>query len=98
MNNSFRALVLCCLAAPLLGACSKKSDTQAPMPAAAAAKVAGSPTKLAVGQKAQCPVTGEEFVVTATTAQVEQNGKYYAFCCPDCAPTFQKNPAKYTSN
>lgn len=78
------------------GACSKPAA-----PAASSAadpvkeKVAGSPTPLAVGQKAHCPVTGEEFVVAASTVQVEHEGKHFAFCCADCAPSFKKDPSKY---
>ena len=79
-------------------ACSKPASAPAPTaatPEATKPKVEGSPTKIAVGQKAHCPVTGEEFVVAATTTQVEHEGKHYAFCCSDCAPSFQKDPAKY---
>ena len=88
MNISLAALVF------FLGtsACSKPA---APAAAAAKVKVEGSPTPLAVGQKAHCPVTGEEFVVAATTTQLEHEGKHYAFCCADCAPSFQKDPSKY---
>ena len=88
MNKILLALVL-----PLaLGACSKPA---APV-AEKRAPVAGASAPIAVGQKAHCPVTGEEFVVAANTVQVEHEGKHYAFCCADCAPSFQKDPAKYT--
>jgi len=95
MTTTLRALALVCLVAPL--GCSKKSPAPAattPEPAGPA-KVEGSATPLAVGAKAHCPVTGEEFTVTASTKQLQHDGKYYGFCCPDCAPAFEKNPSKY---
>ena len=96
MTTSLRALVLCCFVAPLSVGCSKKTSPAATAPEPAGpAKVEGSATPLAVGTKAHCPVTGEEFTVSATTKQVQHDGKYYGFCCPDCAPAFEKNPAKY---
>jgi YHS domain-containing protein len=53
--------------------------------------------RLAVGTKAKCAVSGEEFTVDAKTVQVTYAGKRYAFCCADCQPTFAKNPAKYAT-
>lgn len=79
-----------------LAGCDKKPAASTATPGAApTAKVEGAPAKLAVGAKAHCPVTGEEFVVAETTKQVEQDGKFYAFCCPECEPAFTKDPAKY---
>jgi YHS domain-containing protein len=72
--------------------CSKHEQQSA---AATSSVPTASATKFAVGQKAHCPVSGEDFVVKTETAQVEHDGKYYAFCCPDCQPAFAKNPAKY---
>ena len=84
-HPSFRAALIA-LSLSVAG-CSK--------PAAPAATLSvGSPTKLTIGQKAHCAVTGEEFVVAASTVQVEYAGKHYGFC-EDCKPTFDKNPAKY---
>ncbi len=97
MNTTLRALALVCLVAPLGVGCKKGAPTApsaTPEPAGPA-KVEGSVTPLAVGAKAHCPVTGEEFTVTASTKQLQHDGKYYGFCCPDCAPAFEKNPAKY---
>ncbi len=73
-----------------ISACGKKP---AEKPAAVAV---GADKPFAVGDKTHCPVTGEEFTVTASTVQVEHEGKHYAFCCADCQPGFMKNPAKYT--
>jgi YHS domain-containing protein len=91
-----------------LAACEKKAET-APRPTAAAttapAAVAGATVgddakvpKLAVGASAKCPVTNEEFTVKEGTVQVTYAGKRYAFCCPECQPTFTKNPTKYAKN
>jgi YHS domain-containing protein len=75
-----------------ISACNKKPETK-DVPAATATP---APTKpYSVGDKAHCPVTNEEFTVTASTVQVEHEGKHYAFCCADCQPAFAKNPAKY---
>ncbi len=84
--------------APFLVACDKKEAAPVPAAAAPAIGAVGSPTKLAVGAKAHCPVTGEDFVVAASTTQVEHGGKFYAFCCPECQPAFAKEPAKYIKN
>ena len=82
------------IALSLAGALALVGCNKPAAPAPAALSV-GSPTKLAIGQKARCAVTGEEFVVSASTVQVEHAGKHYGFCCEDCKPTFDKNPAKY---
>ena len=74
-----------------LGACKQKGA-----PKVETAISAPAPThRYGVGDKAHCPVTNEDFVVSASTVQVEQNGHYYAFCCDDCKPTFDKHPEKY---
>jgi YHS domain-containing protein len=65
-------------------------------PAAADSKVPASfASKPAPGTKARCPVSNEEFTVKANTATATFNGRVYAFCCADCKPDFEKNPAKY---
>jgi YHS domain-containing protein len=55
----------------------------------------GFEKKPAVGTKAICPVTGNEFTVSKDTKYSVYKGKYYAFCCPGCKPQFDKNPEKY---
>ncbi|MGI4789306.1 MAG: YHS domain-containing protein [Janthinobacterium lividum] len=46
-----------------------------------------------------CPVTGEK-IGTADNAFNHEvyHGKTYYFCCPDCKPRFDKNPAKTIAN
>ncbi len=50
-----------------------------------------------IGEKAICAVSGEAFVIAADTITAEHGGKYYAFCCDDCAPEFKANPAKFVT-
>ena len=49
----------------------------------------------AKGTWAKCPVSGDTFQVDSDTQFATYNGRVYAFCCPDCKPDFEKNPAKY---
>jgi YHS domain-containing protein len=82
-------------AAPALRAAAGGARPAAAPAAAAAAPGAGKPAAIAVGTKMKCPVTGEDFTVKPTTVQIVHGGKRYAFCCPDCQPEFEKNPAKF---
>jgi len=65
--------------------------------AAPGATAAGEPAPIAVGTKMKCKVSDEEFTVGAKTPQVVYNGKRYAFCCADCLPEFNKDPAKFAA-
>jgi hypothetical protein len=71
------------------------APTAAAAPGAAAA--ASEPAPIAVGTKMKCKVSDEEFTVGAKTPQVVYNGKRYAFCCADCLPEFNKDPAKFAA-
>jgi len=62
---------------------------------AAAPAGAGYDKMPAVGTKAKCPVSGNEFEVTKDTTFSVYKGKYYVFCCPGCKPQFDKNPGKF---
>jgi YHS domain-containing protein len=64
----------------------------APAPGGVARSFAATP---APGTRAKCPVSGEEFTVAEKTAIASYGGRYYAFCCGDCKPDFEKNPAKF---
>jgi YHS domain-containing protein len=75
---------------------------KAPPPAAAPSKAeAEAPiafdTAPAVGTQARCPVSGETFTVAADSDRSEFQGKHFAFCCPDCKPKFDANPAQYAA-
>lgn len=63
-------------------------------PAAAPAPVAFDAPP-AIGTKATCPVTGEEFTVAAETERSEFEGKHYVFCCNGCKPRFDAEPHKF---
>jgi YHS domain-containing protein len=54
-----------------------------------------APGEAKPGDKTTCPVSGEEFVVDASSPKVELNGKTYYFCCSGCDKKFQANPAKF---
>ena len=42
-----------------------------------------------------CPVSGTKIASAAKAYNHETyKGKTYYFCCPDCKPAFDKNPAK----
>jgi YHS domain-containing protein len=85
-------------------ACNSSKPAAPPVPAPATT-VASSANALSseiplipAGTKMKCAVTGEDFTVSAKTIQTVYNGKRYAFCCPDCLPEFNKNPAKFAQN
>ena len=67
-------------------------------PAAAVAKPGIKPMgEAGVGDTTNCPVSGEEFVVTAASPKVDHQGQTYYFCCGGCDKKFQADPAKYLS-
>ena len=47
------------------------------------------------GTWAKCPVSGEVFKVDKDTKFATYGGRVYAFCCTDCKPDFDKDPAKF---
>ncbi len=49
------------------------------------------------GDKTTCPISGEEFVVDASSPHTEYNGKTYYFCCAGCKKKFESDPAKYSA-
>jgi YHS domain-containing protein len=48
-----------------------------------------------LGTWAKCPVSGDVFKVDKDTEFATYNGRVYAFCCTDCKPDFDKDPAKF---
>ena len=48
-----------------------------------------------MGDRTTCPVSNEEFVVSAESPKVEHEGHTYYFCCAGCIERFQANPAQY---
>lgn len=48
-----------------------------------------------VGDRTNCPVSGEEFVVSESSPSVVHEGKTYYMCCPGCAGRFRANPQQF---
>jgi Cu+-exporting ATPase len=87
----------------LLAACGGPPEGAAsPATAAPAAPSAAAPAGAVkefgdakVGDTTKCPVSGEEFVVEASSPKVEHEGKTYYFCCSGCKKKFEAEPAKF---
>jgi YHS domain-containing protein len=93
--SSFLALGALSLAA-CGGAPANAAAPSAPAGAAATAKpVVKGPGEAKVGDTATCPVSGEEFVVEATSPKLEHDGKTYFFCCSGCKKKFEAEPGKF---
>ena len=54
-----------------------------------------APGEATIGDTTKCPISGEEFVVDASSPKVEHNGKTYYFCCSGCKKKFEADPAKF---
>lgn len=54
-----------------------------------------APAADAKAEMVTCPVSGEEFALTADTPKSEYNGKTYYFCCNGCKPKFDADPAAF---
>ncbi len=54
-----------------------------------------APGDATVGDKTKCPVSGENFVVNASSPKTEYKGKTYYFCCGGCDKKFTTDPEKY---
>jgi Cu+-exporting ATPase len=98
--NMFRALfvasalslvAVACGGAPSVPATPGASGT----PTAPGAAVVKQPGEAAVGDKTLCPVSKEEFTVTASSPKVDYKGKTYYFCCGGCDAKFKENPEKF---
>ncbi len=82
----------------LFGCGGAQTPASAPGSAPATTVTAGdvkAPGDAKVGDKTLCPVSKEEFTVTATSPKVEHDGKTYYFCCSGCDGKFKANPQKY---
>ena len=77
-------------------ACAEHTGMQKMAPAEAAATKAFD-HKPNPGETAICAVSGEKFTVEKDTKVAEYKGKWYAFCCDNCEPDFQKDPAKFAN-
>lgn len=54
-----------------------------------------APGEAKVGDTTKCPVSGEEFVVEATSPSVVVGDKTYFLCCSGCKKKFEADPQKY---
>lgn len=69
--------------------------------AAVAAPGHGAKPASATAKKAAlvCPVTGTKIAsVKDAVGHSTYKGKTYYFCCPECKPAFDKDPAKFVAN
>lgn len=82
------ALGLSCTAVVACGGAEHQAVASLP----AGAKMPG---EAKVGDKTICPVSHEEFTVTAESPKVELDGKTYYTCCPGCAKKLQAEPKRY---
>lgn len=80
-------------APPAAPAGEHAEEHHANKPASGAAVKA--PGEASVGDTTKCPVSGEEFVVEASSPKVEHAGKTYYFCCGGCKKKFEASPEKF---
>ena len=85
------AIAMACAAS--VGCASQPASP--PTTAATKKQTVKPPGVAAIGDRTYCPVTGEEFTVTAQSPKAQVGGKTYYFCCGKCVPTFQANPGRY---
>jgi Cu+-exporting ATPase len=86
-------LVLLLASAACGGAAPSAPPPATPAPAGASALKA--PGEAKVGDRTRCPVSGDEFVVTADSPQTDFGGKTYYFCCAGCINKFKADPQKF---
>lgn len=77
------------------GGAAPAAVTPSGEPAGAKPAVMKAPGDATIGDVTTCPVSGDEFEVTARSPKVEHEGKTYYFCCRGCDTKFQADPAKY---
>ena len=100
MRSTLTAALVTSLLAFALPACGG-APAGAASPAGEGAKTAPAksnvkePGDAKIGDTTKCPVSGEEFVVDASSPKVEHAGKTYYMCCGGCKMKFEADPAKY---
>jgi YHS domain-containing protein len=93
-----RAAVLALVALAGCGGSSPppSAPPSGPPTAAPVAKSAlKAPGDATVGDRTTCPISGEEFTVSAASPKHEHQGKTYYFCCGGCDQKFASDPEKY---
>jgi Cu+-exporting ATPase len=91
---SLFALLAACGGTPS-GAASPEGEHGKAAPAANASASVKAPGDAKIGDTTRCPISGEEFVVEASSPKVEHDGKTYYLCCNGCKKKFEADPAKY---
>jgi len=86
---------LALLLALSVAACGGASQSTPPAGAPSAAAAMKAPGEATIGDHTRCPISGDDFVVTASSPKADYNGKTYYFCCPGCDKKFLANPQKY---
>lgn len=86
-------VVAACGGAPSVPASPAVPSAPATTPGSTAA--VKQPGEATVGDKTVCPVSKEEFTVTASSPKVDYKGKTYYFCCGGCDAKFKENPEKF---
>ena len=83
------------LGAAACGSAPSPATPATPAAAAAPAAVVKAPGDAKIGDTTKCPVSGEEFVVAASSPKTEHDGKTYYFCCGGCKKKFEAEPGKF---
>lgn len=93
MRTAMLSLVVVLSVAACGGAPSAKPTT----PSASGTLPAGvkKPGDAQVGDRTVCPVSNEEFTVTASSPKVDYKGKTVYFCCGGCEEKFKANPDEF---
>lgn len=93
--TSVSCMLVVALGLAACGGGNATPDPKTPTTAAPKDPSVKAPGTANVGDKTTCPVSGEEFVVEASSPKVEHEGKTYYFCCSGCDKKFKADPAKY---
>jgi len=78
-----------------LAACGGAPSAQPTTPPGALPAGVKKPGEAQMGDKTVCPVSGEEFTVTASSPKADYKGKTVYFCCGGCDAKFTANPEQY---
>lgn len=57
-----------------------------------------APGEATIGDTSTCPISKEEFTITASSPKADYKGKTYYFCCAGCETKFNADPAKYVAD
>lgn len=87
--------VLGCASTPAPAPATPATTPAAATPAPAAAQRLVPPGEARVGDRTTCPISNEEFVVTADSPHTEYEGRTYYFCCAPCVERFRAAPQQY---